>query len=117
MKSIKIISAGLGLAVAFAALPAAAQPAAPPRCINVKNIADTISKDDGATLTFRLRDGTTVVNRLRTKCESLKFGGFSWVTPPGGEICANAQTLQAETTGEICRLGNFDSPVKLTAAR
>jgi hypothetical protein len=118
MKNIKILSAVLATAAAFTALPAAAQPAAPPaapRCLDVKNIRDTVTKDDGATLTFRLTNGTTVVNHLKTKCDSLKFGGFVWETAPGGEICANTQMLRAITTGELCRLGNFDAPVKMTS--
>lgn len=116
MKNITILSAALGLA-AFVALPAAAQTAAPgaPRCLDVKNIASTDYKEAG-TMTFRMRNGTTIVNHLKTKCDSLRFGGFVWDTAPGGEICANSQVLRAITTGEICRLGNFDAPVKMTSA-
>jgi hypothetical protein len=116
MKYITILSAGL-VAAAFTALPAAAQPApAAPRCIDVKDIASTDSKD-GKTMTFRLKNGMTTVNTLRTQCDSLRFGGFVWDTSPIGEVCANAQTFRTLTTGEICRLGEFSAPVKTAAAK
>lgn len=97
----------------LAALPAAAQSQSTRvRCIDVKNIRDTVSRDDGKTLSFRLRDGTTIVNTLRSQCDGLKFTGFSWVTSPNGEICENAQTLRVFDTGEICRLGKFETPIR-----
>ena len=114
MKYVNIFSAGLVAATAFAVLPAAAEPA--PRCIDVKDIVSADSKD-GKTMTFRLKNGMTMINTLKTGCDSLRFGGFVWSTAPGGEICANAQTLRAITTGEICRLGDFSAPVKTAAAK
>ena len=114
MKSIKILS--LGLAAAFVALPAVAQPAAP-RCIDVKDIASTDTQKDDQTMTFRMRNGTTMTNKLKSPCASLRFGGFTWVTAPGGEVCANAQILRTHVTGEICRLGEFSVPVRTAAAK
>lgn len=112
MKYVNILSAGLVAAAAFAVLPAAAEPA--PRCIDVKDIASADSKD-GKTMTFRLKNGMTTINTLKTACDSLRFGGFVWNTSPIGEVCANAQTFRTLTTGEICRLGDFSALVKTAA--
>lgn len=118
MKNIKILAGVLAMAAVCTALPAAAQPAPAqaPRCIDVKDIASTDTQNDDQTMTFKMRNGTTMTNKLKTRCDSLRFGGFVWQTGPGGEICANAQILRAITTGEICRLGEFTPPVKLTSA-
>jgi hypothetical protein len=119
MKYIHLLSAGL-VAAAFTALPAAAQTpgSAPtaPRCIDVKDIVSTDTQSDDQTMTFKMRNGTTMTNKLMSKCDSLRFGGFVWTTAPGGEICAKSQILRAITTGELCRLGEFSVPVKTAAA-
>ena len=113
MKTTKILLATLAAASLSTALPAAAQSGQSAlRCLDVKDIRDTASRDGGETLTFTLRDGRTVVNHLMNKCDGLKFGGFAWKTAPNGEICANAQVLHVFVTGEICRLGKFDTPIK-----
>jgi hypothetical protein len=117
MQTTKILAASFLVA---AALPAAAQPAPaqPPRtaiCLNVRDIQDSSSKD-GKILTFKMRDGTIYNNHLRQSCNSLIFGGFAWTVPSTQEICEDVQTLKAFTTGEICRLGRFDPPIKKTAA-
>ncbi len=115
MKTTHIFSAVLAAAL-MTVLPAAAQaPSGKPICVNVKDIRDTVSRDQGKTLVFQLRNGTTMVNTLRPQCDGLTFTGFAWVTPPGGEICENAQTLRVIGTGEICRLGKFSAPVKSAA--
>ena len=111
MKTSKIFITALATAAVLTALPASAQ-STRLRCLDVKNISDTSSRDGGETLTFKLRDGRTVVNRLMQKCDGLRFGGFVWQTSPGGEVCESAQTLRVLVTGEICRLGKFDAPVK-----
>ena len=116
MQTTKILAASFLMA---AALPAAAQPAPaqPPRtaiCLNVRDIQDTTSKD-GKILTFKMRDGTIYNNHLRQSCNSLIFGGFAWTVPSTQQICEDIQTLRAFTTGEICRLGRFDPPIKKTA--
>jgi hypothetical protein len=121
MRTITLLSAALVALAAPAMTPVLAQPPASSMvgqktiCLNVKDIDDSISKD-GETIAFKMKNGTTVVNHLMNKCDSLKFGGFTWVTAPGGEICGGSQTLRAQVTGEICRLGKFDPPVK-TATR
>jgi hypothetical protein len=111
MKTSKIFITALATAAVLTALPASAQ-STRLRCLDVKNISDTSSRDGGETLTFKLRDGRTVVNRLMQKCDALRFGGFAWRTAPGGEICEISQTLRVLVTGEICRLGKFDTPIK-----
>jgi len=117
MNSTRLFSAILTAAAVLAVLPAAAQSQSGKlRCIDVKNIRDTVSRDDGKTLSFRLRDGTTIVNTLRQQCDGLKFTGFSWATPPNGEICENVQTLRVFDTGEICRLGKFEAPIRSATA-
>ena len=117
MKSIKILSGVLAAAAMFSILPAAAQgQSGKLRCIDVKNIRDTVSRDDGRTLSFRLRDGTNIINTLRTPCDGLKFTGFTWATGPNGEICENVQTLRVFDTGEICRLGKFQAPMRSATA-
>jgi len=117
MKNIKIIATTLTAAMVLTVLPAAAQSQSTRvRCIDAKNIRDTVSRDDGKTLSFRLRDGTTIINTLRSQCDGLKFTGFSWVLSPNGEICENAQTLRVFDTGEICRLGKFESPIRSASA-
>ncbi len=120
MKTSKILITALAAAAVYTALPATAQDTAQSsslRCVDVKDVRDTISRDGGKTLTFTMRNGTTIVNHLRTQCNSLQFGGFIWATAPNGEVCENVQTLHAITTGEICRLGKFDVPVKTASAR
>jgi len=117
MQTTKILAASFLVA---AALPAAAQPAPaqPPRtaiCLNVRDIQDSSSKD-GKILTFKMRDGTIYNNHLRQSCNSLIFGGFAWTVPSTQEVCEDVQTLKAFTTGEICRLGRSDPPIKKTAA-
>ena len=99
MKTSKIFITALATAAVLTALPASAQ-STRLRCLDVKNISDTSSRDGGETLTFKLRDGRTVVNRLMQKCDALRFGGFA------------CQTLRVLVTGEICRLGKFDTPIK-----
>jgi hypothetical protein len=116
MQTTKILAASFLVA---AAIPAAAQPAPaqPPRtaiCLNVRDIQDTKSTD-GKILTFKMKDGTIYNNHLRQSCDSLTFGGFSWTVPSTQEICEDVQALRAFTTGEICRLGRFDPPIKKTA--
>lgn len=113
MKTTKILLAVLAAASLFPALPAAAQNGQSAlRCLDVKDIRDTVSRDGGETLTFTMRDGRTVVNHLMSKCDGLKFGGFAWKTAPNGEVCAGSQVLHVFVTGEICRLGKFDAPIK-----
>jgi hypothetical protein len=74
---------------------------------------DIVSTDlkDGQTMTFKMRDGRTLVNHLQGICPDLKFEGFSWVVRGGTEeVCENEQSLRVLRSGEVCVLGKFDKP-------
>ena len=74
-------------------------------CLRTQDIVSTDSKD-GKTLTFKMRDGRTLVNHLKGVCLDLEFNGFDWVVR-GGE---NIQRLRVLQSGEVCVLGKFDPP-------
>jgi hypothetical protein len=116
MQATKILATALAIAAIGPALaqPVPAQPRRTGLCLNVKDIQDTTSKD-GKILKFTMRDGTVYNNHLRQPCDSLVFGGFAWTVPSTQEVCEDVQTLRAFTTGEICRLGRFDPPIKKAA--
>ena len=108
------------LSLMAATLPAAAQPAPPQPaphtmvCLRIQDIQSTTSKD-GKILTFRMRDGTIYNNHLRQTCDDLRFGGFAWSVNASEQVCENVQTLRTLTTGQMCRLGLFDPPVRPAA--
>jgi hypothetical protein len=118
MQTMKILAAAF---LAAAVGPALAQPVPPqpprhtPICLNVRDIQDTTSKD-GKILKFTMKDGTVYNNHLRQTCDSLVYGGFVWTVPSTQDVCEDVQTLRALTTGEICRLGRFDPPIRKAAA-
>jgi hypothetical protein len=118
MQAMKILAAALFTA---AALPATAQPAPsqPPKhtniCLNIRDVQDTTSKD-GKIMTFKMKDGTIYNNHLRENCSGLTFGGFAWTINPSQQVCEDVQSFRALATGEICRLGRFDAPIKKAAA-
>lgn len=100
--------------IAVLALGAAAltvSPAAAKVCIATRDIVGTHS-DDGKTLVFKLRDGTTRVNHLQGVCNDLKWNGFAWVIHGPEEVCENEQSLRTLQTGQVCVLGKFDPPVR-----
>ena len=79
-------------------------------CLRTQDIVSTDSKN-GKTLTFKMRDGRTLVNHLQGNCPDLKFEGFSWVIRGGTEeVCENQQSLRVLRSGEVCVLGKFDQP-------
>ncbi len=95
------------LVVAGAALTA--QPALANVCIRTQDITGTRS-DDGKTLIFTLRDGSTRVNHLQGVCTDLKWNGFAWNIRGPEEVCENQQSLTTLQTGQVCTLGKFDAP-------
>jgi hypothetical protein len=102
MKTVVMALAGL----AFAAVPALAKQV----CIDTRNIVSSKS-DDGKTMVFKMKDGTTLVNHLQGVCPDLKFEGFSWSLRSGDtEVCENSQSLHVLRSMEICVLGKFDAP-------
>lgn len=101
-----------GLAIA-ATLPAAAQPSATAPgqriCLNNQDVQSATS-NDGKTMVFRMRNGTTYINHMRGSCPGLRFNGFVWELRGINDICENQQTLRVLKSGEVCMLGKFDPP-------
>ena len=86
----------------------AASPAAANICVRSREIQSTDSKD-GKLMTFKMKDGSVLVNHLQGICSDLRFEGFTWVLRSGDEnICENQQTLRVLRSGQICILGKFD---------
>ena len=86
---------------------AAASPAAAKMCVQSRDILGTNSKD-GKLMTFRMRDGSVLVNHLQGICSDLKFEGFVWVLRGNNDICENEQSLKVIRSGQTCLLGKFD---------
>ncbi len=85
-------------------------------CIDSRNVVSSKS-DDGKTMVFKMKDGTTLVNHLQGSCPDLKFNGFAWDLRSGDtKVCENAQTLKVLRSMQICVLGKFDPPVMATHA-
>jgi hypothetical protein len=86
---------------------AIASPAAAKLCVQSRDILSTDSKD-GKLMTFKMRDGSVLVNHLQGICSDLKFEGFTWVLRGNDDICENQQTLRVIRSGQTCMLGKFD---------
>lgn len=79
-------------------------------CIDSRDIVSSKS-DDGKTMVFKMKDGTTLVNHLQGICPDLKFFGYTWVLRSGDtQVCENAQSLRVIQSMEVCTLGKFDPP-------
>jgi hypothetical protein len=109
----KRIVTTLALVGVVFALPASAKNV----CINSRDIIGSDSKD-GKTMTFRMRDGTTIVNHLQGSCPDLKFNGYVWRLRGGDtQVCERQQSLQVLQSGQICVLGKFDPPVSKAVSK
>jgi len=95
---------------------AAASPAAAKMCVQSRDILSTDSKD-GKLMTFKMRDGSVLVNHLHGTCSDLKFEGFTWVLRGNNDICENEQSLKVIRSGQTCLLGKFDVVKAKPAAR
>ena len=97
----------LGLAaLVLAAAPASAEN----RCINLRDIDSSQSKD-GRTMVFKMKDGTVLVNHLQGYCPDLKYTGFAWQMPSSDtNACERQSTFRVLQSGQICTLGAFDAP-------
>jgi hypothetical protein len=95
---------------------AIASPAAAKLCVQSRDILSTDSKD-GKLMTFKMRDGSVLVNHLQGICSDLKFEGFTWVLRGNDDICENQQTLKVIRSGQTCMLGKFDVVKAKPAAR
>lgn len=86
---------------------AAATPATAKMCVQSRDILSTDSKD-GKLMTFKMRDGSVLVNHLKGTCTDLRYEGFIWELRGTDDICENQQTLKVIRSGQICMLGKFD---------
>ena len=93
-------------AILFATV-AAATPATAKMCVQSRDILSTDSKD-GKLMTFKMRDGSVLVNHLKGVCSDLRFEGFVWELRGNDDICENQQTLKVIRSGQTCLLGKFD---------
>jgi len=99
-------------ALGLAALMLAAGPAsAANRCLDIRDIKSSESKD-GRTMKFVMKDGTVLVNHLQGYCPDLKFNGFAWQTHSGdNKVCENENSFNVLQSMQVCVLGKFDPPV------
>jgi len=95
---------------------AAVSPAAAKMCVQSRDILSTDSKD-GKLMTFKMRDGSVLVNHLKGVCSDLRFEGFVWELRGNDDICENQQTLKVIRSGQTCLLGKFDVVKAKPAAR
>ena len=98
----KTLIAALALTVVIAS-PALARGI----CLNPREIVSTHS-EDGKLLSFKLRDGRTLVNHLQGACSDLRYEGFVWTLSGTQEICEFEQSLKVINSGQTCTLGKFD---------
>jgi len=98
-------------ALALAGLVSAALPAAAAnKCINIRDIDSSQSKD-GRIMVFKMKDGTVLVNHLQGFCPDLKYMGFAWQMPSSDtHACERQSTFRVLQSGQICTLGAFDPP-------
>ena len=98
-------------ALALAGLVSAALPAsAANKCINIRDIDSSQSKD-GRIMVFKMKDGTVLVNHLQGFCPDLKYTGFAWKMPSGDtNACERQSTFRVLQSGQSCTLGKFDRP-------
>ena len=101
----KTIIATAAAAIILAAISPAS---AATKCVRARDIESATSKD-GKLMTFKMRDGSVLVNHLQGICSDLRFEGFVWVLRGGDEsICENQQSLKVLRSGQTCLLGKFD---------
>lgn len=80
-----------------------------PKCLKLRDIQSSKS-NDGKIMTFVMKDGTTLYNKLQGVCPGLRFNGFAWVIRGGtDEVCEGQQSLRVLQSGEICVLGKFSA--------
>ena len=101
---------------AFALVAATAMPASANMCVMQRDILSTHS-DDGKNLTFKMRDGRTLVNHLQGICTDLRYEGFVWNVPGTEDICEYQQSFRVIQSGQSCTLGKFEVVKDKQAAR
>lgn len=85
--------------------------AAPPKCLNIRDIKSATSKD-GKVMKFVMNDGKVLYNYLQGACPDLRFNGFVWVIHGPETVCEGMQSLRVMQSGQICVLGKFGPPPK-----
>jgi len=106
MKAIIIGALTAGLAASAAFAQGGQQKHAPLVCLWTSQI-DHTKTVDAQTLLFYMRNGKVWKNTLQSRCPSLKFYGFAYVTRDG-QICSNQQVIHVLKTHETCVLGAFE---------
>jgi hypothetical protein len=96
-------------AAIFAAPLSAGVAKAAPICLRTQDMTETQPAKDGASITFKMRDGSVWRNDLQGSCPDLGFDlGFVWNVRNGdGTVCENEESLHVLRSAEICVLGEF----------
>ena len=94
-------------AMAVTILTGAAQAA--PICLRTQDMVGTVPQKGGASIIFKMRDGSTWRNDLHGRCPDLWFDtGFAWTVRNGdGTVCENEDSLHVLRLAEVCILGKF----------
>ena len=101
----RLLLAGFALTATAGPVLAEAKPAIV--CLRLRDIDSTNPSKDGASIDFKMRNGSHYRNDLRSRCPDLVFSGFKWVIHGPGEVCADQQTIRVLQSGEFCQLGKF----------
>ena len=82
---------------------------AAPICLRTQDMMQTDPQKGGASIIFKMRDGSVWRNDLHGSCPDLWFNtGFVWSVKNGdGTVCENEETLHVLRSAEICTLGKF----------
>lgn len=108
MKTLMTALVAAGLAIAG--------PASAKICIDTRDIVSSKS-DDGKVMVFKMKNGQTLLNKLRGSCPDLKFNGYVWQLRSGDtQVCENAQSFQVLQSGQVCMLGAFTPAPERRAA-
>lgn len=96
----------IGIAVAATMFAGAAQAAT--ICLRTQDMVESQPAKDGASITFKMRDGSVWRNDLHGRCPDLRYDGFVWRILDASEtVCEDIQSLRVLRSGQICMLGKF----------
>jgi hypothetical protein len=89
---------------------------AAPICLATQDMVETQPQKGGASIIFKMRDGSVWRNDLHGSCPDLWFDtGFVWSVKNGdGTVCENEESLHVLRSAEVCELGKF---TELTPSR
>lgn len=81
-----------------------------PQCLETDNIQSyKIETDD--LIRFTMKDGETVIMRLKSYCPQLRFHGYFSYTPMNGKLCAGADEIKTRS-GLPCLIGSLTANSK-----